>query len=322
MKSVEQDSLPTFLVDSEWQPLTPTDNTWLLQRTVKRNQFGFYEPADYFLQNTETGQLFRIDEKDRKYLYKDGKWERYLTRRDFNKILGTAIGLGTVACMGSGLGWTIWNEINRRDELTYQDQTQLYYPKFGNVKSDSLIKSDIVGETQVPLFSQNDPAWAGILLGYNTDYRYTIGTSGCLITSLAMYLQSIGRNETPLTINQKLVDGGGYAPGSGNFFWGNGPEILELQQVHAFHRDTDQVTNDQLTYLISLLQQGFKPLMEIDANPVTAEEEMHFVLGVGVQDDNSIVINDPWTGTTRNLSDYGDSSRAIIQYRIYQPILG
>ncbi|NOH02227.1 MAG: hypothetical protein HND47_09850 [Chloroflexi bacterium] len=47
---------------------------------------------------------------------------------------------------------------------------------------------------------QNDDAWKSTPLGFSTE---TIGSWGCLLTSVTMMLNGIGYDETPVTVNEK-----------------------------------------------------------------------------------------------------------------------
>src|SRR5690606_39995150 len=53
---------------------------------------------------------------------------------------------------------------------------------------------------------QNDDTWKNIPLGNSKE---TIGSWGCLLTSVTMILNGIGYNETPETVNEKMKKVGG-----------------------------------------------------------------------------------------------------------------
>ena len=57
-------------------------------------------------------------------------------------------------------------------------------------------------------YKQCDSAWGKVHLGTSSN---TICNSGCAMTSVAMYLQSIGNKLTPLQLNEYLISNGGYA---------------------------------------------------------------------------------------------------------------
>lgn len=58
------------------------------------------------------------------------------------------------------------------------------------------------------VFSQRDPAWANLVLGTNT--TLTMGVYGCLVADLAMLIKAFGGDETPATVNNKMVAAGQY----------------------------------------------------------------------------------------------------------------
>lgn len=55
---------------------------------------------------------------------------------------------------------------------------------------------------------QNDEAWKKTFLGNSN--KETIGSWGCLLTSVTMMLNGIGYNETPVTANEKFRSAGGF----------------------------------------------------------------------------------------------------------------
>src|ERR1035437_766439 len=161
------------------------------------------------------------------------------------------------------------------------------------------------------LFSQRDPRWASIILGNNTQAQYNIGMYGCLITALAMYL-----NDQPNNINQKLKDNGGFSQGSGDFVWSK-CTALGLNQTYLSPRyDGIPVTAQGLQKMKDLLDSGLPLLAELDFNPATDGEEMHFALVIGY-DGDQFFIDDPWTGQQVSLDVYGGAARAVIQFRAY-----
>lgn len=159
------------------------------------------------------------------------------------------------------------------------------------------------------LFSQRDSRWAGTLLGYNTSNPYTIGNYGCLITCLGMMI-----DKTPLEVNQILKDVGGFTTGSGELIWSK-TKALGLNTEYLSARYESAVTSQGIAKAKSVLDSGKVLLCEIDFNPATVGEEMHFVVCVGYDGDN-FIINDPWTGTQKSFDTYGGFSRAILQFRV------
>lgn len=164
------------------------------------------------------------------------------------------------------------------------------------------------------LLSQRDSKWANILLGFNTNLPYTLGNFGCLITCLSMYIGKLV-NET----NDILKANQAFAKDSGEFIWGKS-SALGLNQTYLSPRYTDAVTAQGFQKIKELIDAGFPLLCEVDFNPNTSGEEMHFVLIIGYKDDNFYAA-DPWVGEIINLSVYGGAARAIIQFRAYDKTL-
>ena len=61
---------------------------------------------------------------------------------------------------------------------------------------------------ETTIFYQNDSKWRDVFLGYQTDE--TIGSWGCLLTSITMILNKAGYEETPLTVNEKMKSADGF----------------------------------------------------------------------------------------------------------------
>ncbi len=55
---------------------------------------------------------------------------------------------------------------------------------------------------------QNDPKWKNVKLGNQS--QETIGSWGCLVTSMTMVANGFGFDETPETINEKMKSAGGF----------------------------------------------------------------------------------------------------------------
>lgn len=66
---------------------------------------------------------------------------------------------------------------------------------------------------QVTIYAQRDPQWAGVTLGKS---KYTIGQSGCLISSVASCLTDAGYKITPKEFNDWLIAYGGFAMDENN----------------------------------------------------------------------------------------------------------
>ena len=161
------------------------------------------------------------------------------------------------------------------------------------------------------LFSQRDPRWAGFILGYNpSNSKYTLGLYGCLLTCFGMYL-----GKQPNEINDILKANDGFQANTGNFIWSKAA-VLGLRQTHLSERWEGPVSDAGINELKSYLDNAFPVIAEIDFNPNTEGEEMHFVLILGYSGDK-FQAADPWTGQVINLDVYGGIKRTLIQYRVY-----
>lgn len=167
----------------------------------------------------------------------------------------------------------------------------------------------------IPLYSQRDPRWASVLLGYNTSSEYTLGMYGCLLTCYAMYLKALGKDETPKTVNDKLKANNGFVSG-GLLVWSAIPKTFGLTEYYVSPKYTGPVTTFGVNRLKELLDDKHPLICEIDFNPATEANEQHFVLVTGYEGD-TVYINDPWTGTAISLDVYGGAKRAIVHFRAY-----
>lgn len=75
------------------------------------------------------------------------------------------------------------------------------------------VHSDLLEGAGVTVYSQRDLKWAAVRMGTSIG---TIGSVGCLITSIASMLADAGKIYTPDTLNSWLIQNGGYV--SGNLF--------------------------------------------------------------------------------------------------------
>jgi hypothetical protein len=159
------------------------------------------------------------------------------------------------------------------------------------------------------LYSQRDPRWSSIFLGDNTAMPYTIGNYGCLITCLSSYI-----DKEPTQVNELLKNNKAFVSG-GLFVWSKSV-VLGLNQTYVSPRYEGLMIDQGLARMTELLDQGYPLLCEVDFNPNTSGEEMHFVLIVRYEGD-SFYAMDPWVGQIINLSVYGGIKRAAIQFRAY-----
>lgn len=163
---------------------------------------------------------------------------------------------------------------------------------------------------KVLLQSQRDARWSSTILGYNTNSVYNIYSYGCLIASLGNYI-----DKTPAEINQILKEHNGFTSGGGNFIWGK-CTTLGLTQTYASTKYTSPASSQAITAIKESINNGYPCLAEVDFNPATVSEEMHFVLLAGVDDVGNILVVDPWEGQWETWSEDA-CKRNIYQYRTY-----
>ena len=164
----------------------------------------------------------------------------------------------------------------------------------------------------VVALSQRDPAWSADVLGFST-HGQTIGSYGCAITALAMWLNFVTPQAgyTPRSVNEAMKEKGGYA-------W------------DINHTDRNLVNWSALNYIFPQLVFNGKidcpnspaPLNVVDAMldkhlPVMVWVKypgvpQHFVL-LTLKRTTTYDIANPWTGTMQTLTpQYGATpSQAI-----------
>jgi hypothetical protein len=156
-----------------------------------------------------------------------------------------------------------------------------------------------------PVLGQQDPSWASVPLG--TSLTDTIGSSGCVISSVAMLLGYYGVKVSPAQINSWLTANAGYV-GDDNFLW-NEVDPLGSGRVSFigwYGADLD-VVNAQLSI-------GQPVIAEVSLNG-----NQHFLLLTGFSA-TGYWMNDPWFGDHANFSDrYGDPSTGIVSIRTFAP---
>lgn len=175
------------------------------------------------------------------------------------------------------------------------------------------------------LYSQQDGRWANVLLGFNTSQPYNFYNYACLITCLAMIARYYGKDDSPVTINDKLkaLQPAGFVSG-GNYVWGS----FQRQYGDIKENRTttpDALTDEQMGEIRTAIDAGYPVMVQLDYNPKTVEYDMHFVLLVGynINDENDFTIADPIGGRVHSLKDYlgwfrPSARNTIEQYIIFK----
>ena len=108
-------------------------------------------------------------------------------------------------------------------------------------------------------FSQTDPLWKNVLLGY--DKTSTIGVYGCLLTSLTMCATFYGAVDlTPSTLNDKMKAAGGFQAGTAFIIGGAIGSVVPGMGV-------DYRKGAALTEIDAALAQGLPVILEVDWSP-------------------------------------------------------
>ena len=139
------------------------------------------------------------------------------------------------------------------------------------------------------ILSQRDPHWKGEKLGY--DNTVTIGTDGCTLTCLTMLVNGYGFNETPDTLNRKLLDlGPGNGFMDGLIVWEGlaraFPKIVYLNNIGCRDKPAP------LDSINKSLDSGQPLVVEVDRSPSPGLES-HWVILIARQGDDYLIL-DPW----------------------------
>jgi Bacterial SH3 domain/Peptidase_C39 like family len=132
---------------------------------------------------------------------------------------------------------------------------------------------------------QNDDKWKGTKLGNSNE---TIGSWGCLLTSVTMMLNGIGYNETPDTVNEKMKKAGGF---QGAFFI---PSVLPYVWPNCAYRDMQPCESSPapIQQIDAAIAAGKPVILQVDWNK-QAGIQTHFVL-VKEKKGNDYILYDPY----------------------------
>ncbi len=132
---------------------------------------------------------------------------------------------------------------------------------------------------------QNDEKWKNTKLGNSSE---TIGSWGCLLTSVTMMLNAIGYSETPETVNEKMKKAGGF---QGALFI---PGYLPYIWPNSAYRDMQPCENSPapIAQIDAAIAAGKPVILQVDWNK-QAGIQTHFVL-VKEKKGNDYVLYDPY----------------------------
>jgi hypothetical protein len=172
--------------------------------------------------------------------------------------------------------------------------------------------------------SQRDYRWKDILLGFNIN-TYTIGSDGCLLTTLCHYLNSCGIDILPDQLNEEFKelnlfviekDYKGKIVGTGLFKWGN------FHSKYLLESSPRYIGMDTPVSFFNAIEGHLEAcryvILEIDSSQTIPGQQMHFVGLYGYTDDKTdYYIADPLDGKLKMLSTYGDKVKITYSYHIY-----
>ena len=132
---------------------------------------------------------------------------------------------------------------------------------------------------------QNDEAWKNTPLGFSSE---TIGSWGCLLTSVTMMLNGIGYSETPDSVNNKMKAAGGF---QGALFI---PSVLPYVWANCAYRDMQPCESvpAPIPLIDDAVAQGKPVILQVDWNK-QAGIQTHFVL-VKEKKGDDYVLYDPY----------------------------
>ncbi len=139
----------------------------------------------------------------------------------------------------------------------------------------------------VRALSQQDPQWKDKKLGSSKDL--TIGKFGCLLTSITMVSNGFGYNETPASLDDKMLAAGGFAGGLIR------PTLIPniLPGVHYVKRISCNNPPAPLSEIDAALNNGMPVIIKVDASPADGVQD-HWIVLVARAGDNDYWVQDTW----------------------------
>jgi hypothetical protein len=143
--------------------------------------------------------------------------------------------------------------------------------------------------------SQQDPSWKNAKLGFSSDS--TIGTYGCAITSVCMWLSGFGYPETPATLNAKLKQRGGFVQDA--IIWSTVSAIYPKVKYKNLVLCRD--TNAPIDVIAGAIAAGQPVILEVDSSPKSGLQT-HWVVAYAKIGKDFLIL-DPWPYPTEQGKD-------------------
>ncbi len=146
-----------------------------------------------------------------------------------------------------------------------------------------------------PLY-QNDPRWKDKKIGTG-NHTLTISAVGCMLTSMTMILNYYGANETPASLNDKLVAAGGFngawikSAAAPSYF----PQLGVKRQLRVECADPQKPA--PLDWIDAGLKAGSLIMVQVDWQP-DPDIDSHWVIIHAKQGDDYLIW-DPWKNESK-----------------------
>lgn len=157
------------------------------------------------------------------------------------------------------------------------------------------------------MYSQNDPRWKNVILGFNTGPTDTIGNYGCYVTAIADVCQWAGNDKTPQEINDICKQNGWFVNG-GLISRDDIPAQLCGNLTYQGRTNWSDATS--MNFFADASDPNVAYIILIDASHAPGLQS-HFVMVWAKLGDNDLEINDSWDGIRKPLSSYGNPSVII-----------
>ena len=142
------------------------------------------------------------------------------------------------------------------------------------------------------VYWQRDPRWANYKLGTKS----TIGAHGCLLCCNAVVACAAGHMTNPYDLNKWMTEHEGYFDGN-LWLW---DKLTELYPDMRFEGFTWYPTDETIR---AKLRAGILPIILVDLNESTPLLDMHWVVPLGIDAENYVLIYDPWKNDIVRLRD-------------------
>jgi len=191
----------------------------------------------------------------------------------------------------------------------------VYLPIITNPEPEP-VEDDWNGLLKVKLWSQHDSRWGGDRMG---ESYMTLSDKGCLVTSVAIYLDCLGIDTDPEQYNQLLGIHGGY-----QYVVENGIKYANMYWKYpgVLYPEIQRDLTDYTWYWNGIgwetqarkILASQRPVLGLVDFYAGGALDQHWVLIVGYRADGWWAV-DPETGTLINLSKYGNKVYRIVGYK-------